>query len=316
MTTFHGFEKVVHVHKNEQHLADDELVEFLQLIIPVGNEKVFTTVYGPTVTPKADIIVMHGMDAFGAYFAKYAGNNFTTNGFRVTVPDLPSHGRTSVLFNPNTHGLYDDVSIFPKVVDTLLNELLPKYTPSLSGKVFVIGKSLGGMHLVNYFSQYQHKNQVDGAIFICPAVELSSASKPSFLLEQTVRTLLYFAPWMGNLEAPSNGVHGNICADPQFEIDFYAEPLNYRGRVKMGSGIALMDSMMSMKEKIPGIRIPFLIIHGEEDKATALSGSRALYENAASKDKNLITYPGIQHIIFHEKPDAVNDLTDWMLNRC
>ncbi|KAJ3372794.1 hypothetical protein HDU91_001909 [Kappamyces sp. JEL0680] len=285
MSAFLGFQTTRHIHKNEEHLANDAAVEFLQIEVPYRQEKVFTTIYWPKDKPvKADILILHGIDGCGAFFAKYSARDLLQRGYRVTVPDLPGHGRTACNYNPKSHGLYSDIAVFPEVVNLLLTQLVKRYSPSESGKTFLAGKSLGGMHLVNYLARYQDQNDIDGAVFICPAIKLSADA-------------------------------GHICPDPQFEIDFYADPLNYRGSVKMASGLAIMDSFATMKDKLANITVPFLVIHGEGDRATNIEGSKDLYATAKSLDKKLITYPNVQHIIFHELPSAMLDVIGWMDNR-
>ena len=68
------------------------------------------------------------------------------------------------------------------------------------------------------------------------------------------------------------------------------------------------------------ITLPWLAVHGEEDKVCPLSGSRALIDAIASHDKRLVTYPGLLHEVHNEDERARTALFDlmsrWMLARC
>jgi alpha-beta hydrolase superfamily lysophospholipase len=67
------------------------------------------------------------------------------------------------------------------------------------------------------------------------------------------------------------------------------------------------------------INLPWLAVHGEADKVCPPSGSRALIDAIASRDKQLVTYPGLLHEVHNEEEGARAALFDlmsrWMLAR-
>jgi alpha-beta hydrolase superfamily lysophospholipase len=69
----------------------------------------------------------------------------------------------------------------------------------------------------------------------------------------------------------------------------------------------------------PKITLPWLAVHGEEDKVCPLSGSQALLQALGSQDKQLVTYPGLLHEVHNEDESSRAQLfelmTRWMLER-
>jgi alpha-beta hydrolase superfamily lysophospholipase len=67
------------------------------------------------------------------------------------------------------------------------------------------------------------------------------------------------------------------------------------------------------------INLPWLAVHGEADTVCPPSGSQALIGALASRDKELVTYPGLLHEVHNEEEHARASLfdlmSDWMLAR-
>lgn len=66
--------------------------------------------------------------------------------------------------------------------------------------------------------------------------------------------------------------------------------------------------------------MPFLVVHGGEDRVTDPSTSRELYKTAASPDKTFKLYPGMWHGLTSGEPieniDKVfSDIVEWLDER-
>lgn len=66
--------------------------------------------------------------------------------------------------------------------------------------------------------------------------------------------------------------------------------------------------------------MPFLVLHGEEDKVTDPAVSKLLFEKAASTDKTFKLYPGMWHALtYGEFPENKNmvfsDIIGWLNER-
>lgn len=63
--------------------------------------------------------------------------------------------------------------------------------------------------------------------------------------------------------------------------------------------------------------MPFIILHGEEDKVTDKSVSKLLYDVASSQDKALKLYPGMWHGLLYGEPMenieiVFEDIINWL----
>lgn len=68
------------------------------------------------------------------------------------------------------------------------------------------------------------------------------------------------------------------------------------------------------------VSLPFLVLHGEQDKVTDQSASKELFEVASSKDKDLKLYPGMWHGLLYGEPlENINivfrDIINWLDKR-
>lgn len=68
------------------------------------------------------------------------------------------------------------------------------------------------------------------------------------------------------------------------------------------------------------VSLPFLVLHGGEDKVTDPSVSKLLHETAASTDKTFKLYPGMWHsLTYGELPENVDkvfsDVIGWLDER-
>jgi alpha-beta hydrolase superfamily lysophospholipase len=65
------------------------------------------------------------------------------------------------------------------------------------------------------------------------------------------------------------------------------------------------------------LQVPWLNVHGEDDRIAPVAGSRVLHAALGSPDKTLKTYPGLRHELHNERPDErakfLQLLEDWIL---
>jgi acylglycerol lipase len=76
----------------------------------------------------------------------------------------------------------------------------------------------------------------------------------------------------------------------------------------------MIDAARRLHEEFPLIKLPVLILHGTEDRATNPSGSRDFYDHTGSTDKTLKLYEGHYHDLLNDldKEIVMADINDWI----
>jgi len=55
-------------------------------------------------------------------------------------------------------------------------------------------------------------------------------------------------------------------------------------------GVALLKAFDEVEKRIPEVKCPFLVLHGDKDGLCYVEGSRILYEKSSSQDKEIKVY--------------------------
>lgn len=77
---------------------------------------------------------------------------------------------------------------------------------------------------------------------------------------------------------------------------------------------------MDLETRLKEVSLPFLLVHGGDDKVTDPSVSKLLYESASSTDKTFKLYPGMWHsLTYGELPENIeivfSDVVNWLDDR-
>ena len=67
------------------------------------------------------------------------------------------------------------------------------------------------------------------------------------------------------------------------------------------------------------MKVPFAVLHAENDRLCNVQGARDLYEKAQVKDKFMKIYPNGGHNLFREvtaiRMEVLDDTVSWILKR-
>ncbi|KHG16164.1 Monoglyceride lipase [Gossypium arboreum] len=102
-----------------------------------------------------------------------------------------------------------------------------------------------------------------------------------------------------------------VSRDPAAMLAKYSDPI----RVRTGHEILCISSYLMRNFKF--VTVPFFVLHGTADKVTDPLASQDLYNEAASKVKDIKLYEGLLHdLLFEpEREEIGQDIINWMETR-
>lgn len=247
-------------------------------------------------SPKASIVLVHGLNSHGGYYQSFA-EQLNNTGFEVYAIDLVGRGNSDGerYYIPDFHAVVDDI-------DKLVN-IAKSANPSLP--VFLLGHSAGGVFASVYATKYQHK--LKGLISESFAFQVPA---PDFALA-TLKFLANFIPHTTVVQLKNE----DFSRDKMVVDKMNNDPLLANEKQPTKTMQQLVLAAAYLKKEMPNIKLPLLILHGTKDKATKPSESQYYYDNAASQDKTLKLYQGHYHDLLNDldKEVVVTDILNWLV---
>ncbi|SPO19723.1 uncharacterized protein UTRI_00114_B [Ustilago trichophora] len=167
-----------------------------------------------------------------------------------------------------------------------------------------------------------YRPSLSGVAVAAPMITISSQSRPSKVIEYVAHVLRFFA---GRLPLAS-AIKGNVSDDPRVEDEFNKDPLTYKGKVRISTGLAILDGIDDLASKAHLITCPLTIHHGANDRVTDPNGSKEFFKKVGTKDdeKSIKIWPGYEHVMMKhvegmseedtEKTRAVlTEIGDWLV---
>jgi alpha-beta hydrolase superfamily lysophospholipase len=170
--------------------------------------------------------------------------------------------------------------------------------------VFLLGHSAGGV----VSSMYVLDNQAELTGFICESFAFQVPA-PGFALA-AIKGLSHIAPRLPVLKLKNE----DFSRDPKAVEALNNDPLTAHEVQPAITVAALVRADERLREEFPRIKLPVLIIHGTDDKATVCHGSQFFYETVGSKDKTIKLYDGHYHDLLNDlgKEKVMADIKGWI----
>ena len=250
---------------------------------PDGTD-LFTRVTAPDATPRATVVLVHGIAEHGGRY-DHVAEQFATAGIAVRRTDLRGFGRSS--------GTRAFVDRFDDYVADLAADLTEARDAGLP--VVLYGHSMGGLVALRY-ALSDHPTP-DLVVLTAPAI---GADVPA-VKRGVAHVLSRIAP---RFSLP-NDLDGSHLADP------LAHP---RTTTRLGS-----EFMKAMKETTGWVRsgevtpsMPTLVLHGAADPLVPPPVTAPLGELDGVER---ILMPGLRHEVHNEGPEAVDIAIRWIEER-
>lgn len=238
------------------------------------------------------------------------GTRLAKAGFGVYGMDYEGHGKSSGLqgYVPNFDDVVTDCSDhYTRISEKKENRKKLR---------ILMGESMGGA--VALLLHRKKPTFWDGAVLVAPMCKIADDLRPSEVVINVLRKLCRFIPKWKII--PTQDIIDVAFRDPEVRQEIRSNPYCYKGRPRLLTGNQLLTVSLDLEQRLQEVSLPFLIVHGADDKVTDPSVSNMLYESACSTDKSFKLYPGMWHSLtygeFQENIDTVfEDVTAWLDDR-
>ncbi len=262
------------------------------------------------------ILCVHGL-AGDSRIYDYLARKSSSQGHNVYAIDLPGYGKSDgekgdVPFDLTMHSLHDVVARISEI--------------NHDSKIFMLGFSLGGLFALWYARL--HPEKLRGVIALAPHLRIEGVKRDP--RTEPSREVLEFAIQKYST-TPEEKVHIGMAVPNAFGelageewVHMLKDPLcnfNYSYR-------NIFDVMIGKAEGIDELyklRLPILILQGDQDPITVPDQTRTFISRVESQDKELKTFQGSDHWFYHtvfyeqreryseaERMNVVNVINEWV----
>ncbi|XVE69044.1 hypothetical protein DITRI_Ditri09bG0118000 [Diplodiscus trichospermus] len=283
----------------------------MEYILNSRGLKLFTCRWTPVnEEPKGLIFICHGYAMECSITMNSTAIRLVKAGFAVYGIDYEGHGKSS--------GLQGYITSFDNVVDDCSNfftEICEKKENKKKMR-FLLGESMGGAVLL--MVHRKKPEYWDGAVLVAPMCKIADDMRPNPLVINILQKLNKFIPTWKIIPTPD--VIDLAFRQPEIRAQIRANPYCYKGRPRLNTGNELLNASMMLEKRLNEVSLPFLILHGGDDKVTDKDVSQALYDVAATSDKTFKLYDGMWHgLLYGETPENIEivfkDIISWLNQR-
>ncbi|KAJ9175641.1 hypothetical protein P3X46_014178 [Hevea brasiliensis] len=237
-------------------------------------------------------------------------NRLAKEGFAIYGIDYEGHGKSAGLdgYVDNMDNVIDDCSVhFTSICEKEENRKKMRY---------LLGESMGGA--VALLLHREKPEFWDGAILVAPMCKIAEDMKPHPMVISILTKLSGYIPTWKII--PSKDIIDVAFKVPEVRQEIRSNPYCYKGRPRLKTGYELLRATMQIEQKLQEVSLPFLVLHGEDDKVTDKSVSKQLNDVASSTDKTIKLYPGMWHGLLYGEPIenievVFKDIIDWLEER-
>ncbi|TVU22751.1 hypothetical protein EJB05_32469 [Eragrostis curvula] len=246
------------------------------------------------------LVIIHGLNEHSGRYLHFA-EQLTTCGFGVYAMDWIGHGGSDGL-----HGYVPSLDYVIEDIEVLLDKIMEE-NPGVP--CFLLGHSTGGA-VVLKASLYPHiRERLEGIILTSPAIRV----KPAHPIVGAVAPIFSLvAPKFQFKGANKRGIP--VSRDPAALLAKYSDPLVYTGPIRVRTGHEILRISSFLLHNLKKVTIPFMVLHGTADRVTDPLASQDLYNEAASRHKDMRLYDGFLHdLLFEPERDEIGaEIIDWM----
>ena len=263
----------------------------------VGGLALYYQSWRPTGDPRGILAIVHG---FGEHSGRYPNvvDYLVARDYAVYGLDLRGHGRS-----PGQRGHIDEWGDYRGDVRAFL-QMIAHEEPGRP--VFLLGHSMGALIVLDYV--ICHPDGLAGTVLSSVPIDPVGVAKAHLVaIARLLSRLWPRFPLQVGLDTSA------LSRIPEVVRAYEEDPLVH-GQASARWGTESLDIVEWLKAHAAELTIPTLVVHGDEDRLDSLDGVRALFQQAASTDKELRVYPGSYHEVHNDLDHAqmVSDLEEWL----
>jgi alpha-beta hydrolase superfamily lysophospholipase len=261
----------------------------------VGGLKIATRSWEPEGTPRGIMILVHGFNAHSGYMV-WPGEQFAKNGLATYALDLRGRGKSE-----GERFYVEELSDYLGDVDKLVN-IARSENPGLP--IYVLGHSAGGVISTSYV--FEHQDEIAGLICESFAYDVGLPHLVQLALEGVAKLAPHVHVFSLN--------NADFSRDPAAVERMNNDPLIHKESQPAETARVLLLAADALTDHFPQFKVPVLIIHGTDDKATRPAGSQKFYDTAGSTDKTLKLYEGHYHDLLNDldRETVMADIQSWL----
>lgn len=274
--------------------------------------KLFTCAWLPIGKEiRALIFLCHGYGVECSVYMKEIGLRLAGAKYAVFGIDVEGHGKSQGLrccINNFSYVVDDCASFFKSVRDRQEYRNKPR---------FLYGESMGGATAL--LIHRKEPEEWNGAVLLAPMCKISQKVMPSQIVTYILKHLANVFPnWK---LVPATDIVTIGFRDPLKREKIRSNPYLYnQDKPRLKTGLEMLNVCADLEGRLDEVKLPFLLLHGEDDAVTDPEISKEMYEKAQSTDKTLKLYPGMWHGLISGEPDenaeeVWRDILTWLDER-
>jgi alpha-beta hydrolase superfamily lysophospholipase len=254
----------------------------------------------PDATPKAAVLCLHELGMYSGVFDDL-GKRMSKNNVATYAIDLRGFGGWQSMQSKEAR--MDLGKTLADVKGSV--EIIRKLNPGIP--VFILGEAMGGALALEAASEYP--DLINGVISAAPGGEHYKTIDSYLTVAGGMMTGSKSAFGLGKdlmqVATPKEDLRKAFMEDEMVRLDLSPREL-----------MACQFYMYKTKKMAKQIKeMPVMIVHGSKDGESRLIGSKSVYDNLATKDKEMVIVEDGDHYTFESVnvPDKVmNDTLSWI----
>ena len=260
-----------------------------------GGLELFYRSWRPAAAPRAVVVIVPGFNSHSGYY-EWVGEQLIDRGIAAYAIDLRGRGQSE------GERFYADR--FEDYVSDVHSLVTLARSRDTGLPLFLLGHSAGGVVACLY--ALDHQSELAG--LICESFAFKVPA-PDVALS-VLKGLSHVAPHAHVLRLKNE----DFSRDPAIVQRMNSDPLIADEKQPTQTIAQMVRADQRLEREFPNFKLPLLILHGTNDKATKPSGSRQFHDSAGSRDKTLKLYDGAYHDLLNDsdREQVMTDVVGWI----